>query len=141
MRTTSCALILNKKYFMKKIGLICLWLAVCGFSMFPFACSHEKKALIEFNPVGVSFGTADLIDLEFLPGQGGESIVLSKDGTVRYVTKDFAPLTHTVLVSVLDEDEQGMLNVVADPNYADNHFIYLYYTLPDGSGNRLDRYT
>jgi glucose/arabinose dehydrogenase len=126
---------------MKRLALTLLWLSICGFSTFPFSCSHTKKNLVEFNEVGESFGTADLIDLEFLPGQGGESIVLSKDGTVYYVTKDFSPLAQTATVLVHDEDEQGMLNVVADPDYTDNHFIYLYYTLPDGSGNRLDRDT
>lgn len=125
---------------MKRILLLLLWLGLCGFSFWPFGCSKTKD-IVAFTPVGASFGTADLIDLEFLPGQSGESIVIAKNGTVYYVTRDFAPLTPTATVGVLDEDEQGLLNVAADPNYATNHFIYLYGTEPTGDGNRLERYT
>ena len=127
--------------FTKRIGLIFIWLGLCGFSMWPFSCSHGKKNKIVFTPVGASFGSASLIDLEFLPGQGGESIVIQKNGVVSYVTSDFQPLAQTVTIGVLDEDEQGLLNVAADPDYGSNHFIYLYYTLPAGEGNQLDRLT
>ncbi|HSA59381.1 MAG TPA: PQQ-dependent sugar dehydrogenase [bacterium] len=127
---------------MKKIvPFLCLWVALCGFALNPFGCSSSKKDVVVFTPVGASFGTANLIDLEFLPGTDGEAVVIAKDGTVFYMTKDFAPLAQTVTVGVLDEDEQGLLNVVADPGYADNHFIYLYGTLPTGDGNHLGRYT
>jgi hypothetical protein len=126
---------------MKKIApLLLFWLAFSGFALNPFGCSSTKDVIV-FTPVGESFGTASLIDLEFLPGTDGEAVVIAKDGTVFYMTKDFAPLAQTVTVGVRDEDEQGLLNVAADPAYADNHFIYLYGTLPTGDGNRLDRYT
>lgn len=124
----------------KIVPLLCLWIAVCGFALNPFGCSSTKDVIV-FTPVGASFGTADLIDLEFLPGRDGEAIVIAKDGTVFYATRDFAPLAQTVTVGVLDEDEQGLLNVAADPAFAGNHFIYLYGTLPAGDGNWLNRYT
>lgn len=126
---------------MKKISLLLLWLFFTGISFFPWACSHTKDNIIVFTPVGSSFGTADLIDLEFLPGQGGESVVLGKEGKVYYVKSDFTPLAQTVEVGVESEDEQGLLNVAADPDYESNRFIYLYYTLPTGEGNQVDRFT
>jgi len=91
--------------------------------------------------VGSSFGASNLIDLEFLPGQNGELIVIGKDGTVYYVKTDFSPLAQTASVSVLDDGEQGLLNVAADPDYATNKFIYLYFTSSDGSQNQVDRYS
>jgi len=127
---------------MKKcLGLLILWAIACGFSLNPFSCSSTKKDVIAFTPLGSSFGTASLIDMEFLPGRGGEAVVIAKDGTVFYMTKDFAPLAQTVTVGVLDEDEQGLLNVAADPEYASNGFVYLYGSLPTGDGNFLSRYT
>jgi glucose/arabinose dehydrogenase len=125
----------------KFVPIFLLWLVVCGFALNPFGCSSSKDDVVVFTPVGSSFGTSDLIDLEFLPGQGGEAIVIAKDGTVFYATRDLTPLAQTVTVGVLNEDEQGLLNVAADPAYADNHFIYLYGTLPAGGGNQLNRYT
>lgn len=113
---------------------------------FIFSNSHCGTSVVTvpnlvFTEVGVSFGTSDLIDLEFLPDQEGELIVIGKDGTVYYVKSDFTPLSLTATISVLDSGEQGLLNVVADPDYVSNLFIYLYYTTSDGSQNQVDRFT
>ncbi len=124
-----------------KICFVFLWLFLTGFSFLPWSCSSTKENVIVLTPVGSSFNTADLIDLEFLPGQGGESIVIGKGGKIYYVKNDFSPLARTVTLGVASEDEQGLLNVAADPNYAANHMIYLYYTLPAGNGNQVDRFT
>ncbi len=101
----------------------------------------EDGTLITFTPVGSAFGDVDLIDLEFLPDQNGEAIVIGKGGTVYYMTRDFAPLAATVSISVNDGGEQGLLNVAADPDYATNGLIYLYLTAPDGGQNQVDRLT
>jgi glucose/arabinose dehydrogenase len=94
--------------------------------------------------VGANFGDTQLIDLEFLPGQDGESIVISKTGTVYYVKSDFTPLTTTVSLAVESGGEQGLLNIVADPLYGiSNQFIYLYYTVGGIPSviNRVSRFT
>lgn len=98
---------------------------------------------VAFNPVGASFGSSDLIDLEFLPGQNGEAIVIGLGGTVYYMKSDFTPLTQTVSISVDSGSEQGLLNVIADPDYATNHFVYFYHTVQGSNPdvNRVVRYT
>ena len=101
----------------------------------------ETGGLVVFTPVGSVFPNIDLIDLEFLPGQGGELIVIGQDGTVYYVTSGFSPLSDTASIDVLNSGEQGLLSVEADPDYDSNRFIYLYFTLPDGSANQVDRLT
>jgi Glucose/sorbosone dehydrogenases len=94
-----------------------------------------------FTPVGGSIGS-NLIDLEFLPGQGGEAIVIGIDGNIYYLNSDFT-LRDQTAISVDGGSEQGLLNVVADPGYASNQFIYLYFTVPGSSPdiNRVDRFT
>lgn len=88
-----------------------------------------------------------LIDLEFLPQAGGELIVIAKNGTVYYLTREFVPLAQTAFLEVEDEGEQGLLNVVADPDYASNRLVYFFYTSPvvDGqprpTANKVDRMT
>ena len=96
---------------------------------------------IVFTPVGDAIA-GDLIDLEFLPGQGGEAIAITLGGTIYYLRNDLTPLSSTENISVDGGNEQGLLNVVADPNYASNGFIYLYYTVPgqDPDINRLTRF-
>ena len=100
-------------------------------------------AQVAFNPVGTSFGSSDLIDLEFLPGQNGEAIVIGLGGTVYYMKSDFSPVAQTVTIPVDSAQEQGLLNVVADPDYNTNHFIYLYRTVPGTNPdiNQVQRYT
>lgn len=126
---------------LRRFVLILIWIGFCGFDIWPFGCSSTKDNVIVFTPVGASFGSANLVDLEFLPGQSGQSIVIQKNGVVSYLTSGFEPLAQTFTLGVLDEDEQGLLAVVADPDYASNRLIYLYYTIPTGEGNRLDRFT
>jgi hypothetical protein len=101
------------------------------------------KDLVTFTPVGASFETFDLIDLEFLPGQNGEALVISKSGTVFYLDGEFSPLPEVEQLFVEDDGERGLLNVIADPDYADNHYVYFYYTVGGFSPdlNRVRRYT
>jgi len=88
---------------------------------------------ISFIEIGDSFPSVDLIDLEFLPGQNGELIVIRQGGTLHYLKSDFSLLAQTAQISVQAGGEQGLLNIAADPDYASNHFIYLYYTAPGGA--------
>jgi len=37
--------------------------------------------------------------------------------------------------------EEGLLGVKVDPDFAKNHFVYMYYSAPDSSVNRLSRFT
>src|SRR5258708_12005012 len=37
--------------------------------------------------------------------------------------------------------EEGVLGIQADPNFAANHFVYIYYSPTDTSVNRLSRFT
>ncbi len=96
---------------------------------------------VVFTPVGADIA-GDLIDLEFLPGQNGEAIAIGLGGTIYYLRSDFTPLAQTASIPVDDDSEQGLLNVVADPDYASNGQIYLYYTVQGSNPdiNRLTRY-
>ena len=37
--------------------------------------------------------------------------------------------------------EEGLLGVKADPDFSKNHFVYMFYSAPDSSVNRLSRFT
>lgn len=132
------------KHFHKLFRLKSLLSWALLFSLGCARCSSTGPAGpvgIVFTPVGESFNATDLIDLEFLPGQGGEALVIGKGGTLYYVTVALTPLSQTATISVADSGEQGLLNVAADPEYAINRLIYLYFTSPDGSQNQVDRFT
>jgi glucose/arabinose dehydrogenase len=73
---------------------------------------------------GISLPTA----MEFSPD--GRLWVLEQTGAVKLVRNDgttFTALTQTVDAS----GERGMLGIAFDPNFATNHYVYLYYTNPN----------
>jgi glucose/arabinose dehydrogenase len=105
--------------------------------------SPTGPVALAFTPVG---GAIDdlLIDLEFLPGQDGEAIAITQDGSVYYLRNDFTPLTDVESIAVtFVGDERGLLNVAADPLYGtSNNFVYFYYTVAGISPdiNRVTQY-
>ena len=44
-------------------------------------------------------------------------------------------------LSVATNGEQGLLGLTLDPNFAQNHFVYVYYTEAGAARNRVVRYT
>jgi glucose/arabinose dehydrogenase len=99
---------------------------------------------VEFNPVGAALSTlSGLVDIEFLPGQGGDALVIDLGGRVFYVNFDGSSFTQVgdpVDISVGTDSEQGLLNVAADPDYDGNSAVYFYLTSPGGADNRVVRY-
>lgn len=96
---------------------------------------------VVFTPVGGAIDDT-LIDLEFLPGQGGQAIAITQDGNVYYLDENFNVVGSAFPISVKYSGEKGLLNVAADPLYDSNGLIYLYYTDPAGGNdlNRVERY-
>ncbi len=127
-------------YLRQQHWIAIVWLSLC-LGCTRCAAPPSGAQRFQFTPVGSPFPSTDLIDLEFLPGQEGAAIVLGKGGTIYFMTAAFAPLSQTAQVAVAGTGEQGLLKVVADPAYAQNHFIYLYLTAPGGGQNQVDRFT
>ena len=69
----------------------------------------------------------------FVTQQGGDLRVV-KDGKLLST-----PFLH---LSVDSNGERGLLGVELDPNFASNHFLYVYYTVPGSPPhNRVSRFT
>ena len=84
----------------------------------------------------------------------GRLIVARRGGTVTVLNTDGTGLQDVLQLSVCQNGEQGLLGITVDPQFATNHFFYLYYTfaaggtcggqgLPSASGskNRVSRFT
>src|SRR5215471_15480338 len=73
----------------------------------------------------------------------GRLFVCLQSGQVRVINKDGVLLANPfVTLSVDSNGERGLLGVAFDPNFASNHFVYLYYTVPGSAGhNRISRFT
>jgi len=65
----------------------------------------------------------------------GRLFVCLQSGQVRVIIKDGVLLANAfVTLSVDSNGERGLLGVSFDPNFASNHYVYLYYTVPGFAG-------
>jgi glucose/arabinose dehydrogenase len=84
--------------------------------------------------------------MEFSPD--GRLFVLEQTGNVKLVRTNGTTWT-ALHLSVDSNIEHGLLGIAFDPNYAANHYAYLYYTNPNpgaapwatGEHNQLSRFT
>jgi len=108
------------------------------FSCIPFVFAQEYPDL------GVKVETfADNLDIPW-------SIAWTPDGTIFFtersgslrVIQDGVVLDKPILSLDVGGVEGGLLGIALDPNYSENHFIYLYYTYNDfiSTKNKVVRY-
>jgi glucose/arabinose dehydrogenase len=99
-----------------------------------------------FTDTLVASGLSGPTAMEFAPD--GRLFVLEQAGNVKLVRPDGTTFT-ALHLSVDSAGERGVLGIAFDPNFASNHFVYLYYTNPNAGGapwatgehNQLSRFT
>lgn len=91
------------------------------------------------NPAGNPLSSPT--DISPLPD--GRALVLEKAGAVRVLEVDGTLATADALtLSVCTASEEGLLGAAADPAFATNGFVYLYYSRSTGGcANRVSRFT
>lgn len=97
-----------------------------------------------FTETAIVSGLSAPTNMTFAPD--GRLFVLEQGGAVKLLHSDGT--TFTALQLTVDHSgERGLLGIAFDPNYASNHFVYLYFTNPNAGGtatgvhNQLDRFT
>ena len=77
----------------------------------------------------------------------GRIFVCLQGGSLRVIKNGALLLTPFLTLSVDATGERGLLGIAFDPNFATNHFLYVYYTVPAGTSpptpahNRVSRFT
>jgi glucose/arabinose dehydrogenase len=78
--------------------------------------------------------------MEFAPD--GRLFVCLQGGTLRVIKNGALLPTPFLTVSVDSSGERGLLGVTFDPDFATNHFVYVYYTVATSPRhNRVSRFT
>jgi glucose/arabinose dehydrogenase/PKD repeat protein len=84
--------------------------------------------------------------IKFLPD--GRMLVAELRGKIKvlpppYVTPAPTPFLQINNIGQLNQIQQGIFDIALDPNYATNHFYYVFYTSNNGNGDhdRLSRFT
>ena len=92
-----------------------------------------------FNQVLVANGIAKPTVMAFAPD--GRLFVAQQTGELRIIKNGVLLPQPFISLSVSSAGERGLLGIAFDPAFATNNFIYLYYTLPTGTNNRISRFT
>jgi glucose/arabinose dehydrogenase len=80
------------------------------------------------------------VAIDFSPD--GRIFVTEKAGSVRVIKDGQLLATPFVTVDVSSSGERGLLGITLDPDFQQNHFVYVYYTATTPSvHNRVSRFT
>lgn len=108
----------------------------------PFGLDEKSVHVVnqtDFNAYAVQVVTTGLVipwDIAFLPD--GDMLVTERTGTVRRVGKSPAAMP---IPNVLTAGEGGLMGIALDPAFAQNNYVYLYFTTDAGGRkNRVVRY-
>ncbi len=93
-----------------------------------------------FSETLVASGLASPTAMQFAPD--GRLFVAEQGGRLRVIKDGVLLPTPFLTLTVSSSGEQGLLGVAFDPNFAVNHFVYVYYTATTPAiHNRISRFT
>jgi glucose/arabinose dehydrogenase len=107
--------------------------------MLPFAQAVAQTFPAGFSRVQVASGISNPTVMAFAPD--GRIFVAQQNGTLRIIKNGTLLTTPFLQLSVNSSGERGLIGIALDPQFSSNQFVYVYYTLPDGSRNRISRFT
>ena len=82
----------------------------------------------DFAQVLVTNGIANPTVMAFAPD--GRIFVAEQGGTLRVIKNNVLLPTPFVQLSVNASGERGLIGIALDPDFPNNNYIYLYYTVP-----------
>ena len=116
-------------------ALVCTCLA--------FAATRPAAAAtlpVGFTETSFASGLSSATAMQFAPD--GRLFVCQQGGALRVVKNGALLATPFLSLTVDANGERGLLGVAFDPNFAVNHFVYVYYTVPTAPiHNRVSRVT
>jgi glucose/arabinose dehydrogenase len=91
-----------------------------------------------FSQVVVASGIATPTVMEFAPD--GRIFVAQQNGVIHVIKNGVKLATPALQLPVNSSGERGLIGMTLHPSFSTNGVIYLYYTLSDGSRNRVSRF-
>ncbi|MEV1331185.1 ThuA domain-containing protein [Micromonospora costi] len=101
-------------------------------------CGASKTA--SFEKVTLDSNTSNPMELDVAPD--GRVFYVERDGRVQIVKPDTGSTVTAVDLDVFTGNEDGLIGIRLDPDFATNNWVYLYYAPNDGvARNLLSRFT
>ena len=104
-------------------------------------CSEKKKteSRFSFDKTVVAESLSEPVQMAELPG--GKIIFIERYGAIKLFDPATGALTLAAELPVVHPPEEGLLGLAVDPDWAQNHWIYLYYSpVGDEVVNQLSRF-
>jgi glucose/arabinose dehydrogenase/regulation of enolase protein 1 (concanavalin A-like superfamily) len=92
-----------------------------------------------FSQVEVAGGISNPTVLAFAPD--GRIFIAQQNGALLVIRNGVKLGTPAIQLSVNSAGERGLIGIALHPGFSTNGFVYLYYTLANGSHNRVSRFT
>ena len=145
MKTPPATPLRTEQFLMSKkcapIGLVLLAAMLCGKPM------HAEPPAGFQNEVVIGSGLTFPTAIEFLPDgrmlitEMTGRIVVAQPGAAEVDTTPVLQLTNVINEDLTAGGERGLVNVIADPNFAANGYIYIFYTAGNPQRDRVSRFT
>ncbi len=111
--------------------------AIC-FLLFSFIEVHAQS--ISLHTRVIASGLHNPWEMVFTPD--GKILFTERTGNLRVIENGTLVNTPLITIPVAPVGEGGLLGLTLDPNFKQNHFLYLYYTYDlAGLHNRVSRFT
>jgi len=93
-----------------------------------------------FEKVTLDSNTSNPMELDVAPD--GRVFYIERDGRVQIIKPDTGTTVTAIDLDVFTGNEDGLIGIRLDPDFASNGWVYLYYAPNDGiARNRLSRFT
>jgi len=102
----------------------------------PFATTKPDES--RFTKVNLVEKLNEPMEIEVLNNK--DVLIIERAGKIRLYQNETGNLIEVGFLEVYPEREDGLLGLAKDPNFDINHWIYLYYSPPNTSLNRLSRF-
>ncbi|MBM0232432.1 ThuA domain-containing protein [Micromonospora sp. STR1_7] len=101
-------------------------------------CGASKTS--NFEKVSLDSNTSNPMELDIAPD--GRVFYIERDGRVQIIKPDTGSTVTAVDLDVFTGNEDGLIGIRLDPDFATNKWVYLYYAPNDGvTRNLLSRFT
>ena len=99
------------------------------------ALTLSAEAAADLTATALASSLGNPVDVAELPD--GRVVVIEKGGNVKTFTPGTtAPAVDKITLFTSNQNEQGLLGIVADPDFATNQFIYVYASVNEDANNR-----
>src|SRR5687768_4523852 len=118
--------------------LVC-WLILTAVLMASANILCAQTFPVNFSQVAVATGISNPTVMAFAPD--GRIFVAQQNGALIVIKNGVKLATPAIQLTVNSSGERGLIGIALHPSFSTNGFVYLYYTLSNGSRNRVSRFT